>query len=930
MPGRQRIFLILFLLPLSLVYSDILHINGQPYSVFNYTIENGLPRNSITTLLQSSDGYLWCGTESGLVRFDGTLFKVFNRWNTQGLKNDIITCLYEDKHHTLYIGTAAGLTLYSNGTWTTLTVPGGQPFNNIKAITAYNSSKLLIATEKGLLILENGILKPSALKLNDNTWQFFISAMKSLPSGNTWIGTSFNGIFRLSQQQINSFPLPNFKEIVISCFTENRNQLLYTGTDDGIYVSSPNSHGVPPKVLFKGTSIRAMEQDKDGIIWIGTEGNGLIRMKDEQSTTITTRDGLPDDYINAICFDTEKNLWLATYTSGLVRIKPAIISSITTSNGLPVNNITALLTDPQKKLWIGTDHKGIAILENNTITNTLTQANGLTGNNIRCMCIDNISNIWIGTQSGLNRISIRNNSFSIVRFSQTDGLSSPIITSIATDKNGVIWIGTPTGVNRYDNTRFTIFGQSSGFLVPYIRVLFFDSLGTLYAGTRDGLYYFDPKSQRFLTRFNSFDHDITAIQEDIHGNLWIAAAGSGLFRSPKNSDRYTTFTAGNSIPSDYITGITPDKEGNLWFSSLNGIFKLPGSRLNYTPGDSPSDSLSLVCYNESDGMPGNECTRYGQPPAAVSSQSLLYFATTRGIAVINPATPHPNIPAPPVIIEDVIADNISILSQELPALSSQIQAIEFYFTAVQFSSPNTIRIMYKLEGYDDHWREPVQGRNRMAYYLNLPPGKYTFRVVACGNSGNCNYPGVSYSFHIKSPFHKQPIFYAFIIILIIVIMASVLWYFKRTGEHVRVNMSELSTQDKDAPKEKYKTSALLPETVEQILPRLIVLMEKEKIYLEPDLTLKKLSERLHVHYNHLSQIINEHLETSFNDYINKYRIEEARKKLTDPKEARKNILEIAYDTGFYSKSVFNTAFKKFTGLTPTEYRKKNFFPHSDS
>ena len=546
------------------------------------------------------------------------------------------------------------------------------------------------------------------------------------------------------------------------------------------------------------------------------------------------------------------------------------------------------------------------------------------------MCIDNMDNIWIGTQSGLNRVNTGNNSFSIARFTQADGLSSPSITTITTDKNGTIWIGTPTGVNRFDKTRFTIFNQSSGFQVPYIRVLYIDSHGTLYAGTRDGLYYFDSRSQRFLPRFNSFDHDITAIQEDKHGNLWIASAGSGLFRTSKNSGQYTTFTGGNSLPSDYITGITPDKEGNLWFSSLNGIFKIPRSRLNYFPGDSPSDSLSLVYYNESDGMPGNECTRYGQPSTAISFQSQLYFATTRGIAIINPTIPYPNTAPPAVIIEDVIADNRSILSQEIPNLSSQIQSLEFYFTAIQFSSPHAIRIKYKLEGFDDHWRDPVQGRNRMAYYLNLPPGKYTFRVAACGNSGNCNYPGVSYSFRIKAPFHKQPIFYALIIILIIAITAFILWFFNYTRVHAPAITDELSAQEKDTPKEKYKTSALLPETVEQILPRLIVLMEKEKVYLEPDLTLKKLSERLHVHYNHLSQIINEHLETSFNDYVNKYRIEEAQKKLSDPKEARKNILEIAYDTGFYSKSVFNTAFKKFTGLTPTEYRKKNFFPPSGS
>jgi AraC-like DNA-binding protein len=122
---------------------------------------------------------------------------------------------------------------------------------------------------------------------------------------------------------------------------------------------------------------------------------------------------------------------------------------------------------------------------------------------------------------------------------------------------------------------------------------------------------------------------------------------------------------------------------------------------------------------------------------------------------------------------------------------------------------------------------------------------------------------------------------------------------------------------------KYKTSALLPETVKEVLPRLMQLIEEEKVFLEADLTLNKLAQQLNVHYNHLSQIINEHLKYSFNDFINRYRIEEAKKIMEKPGESKKTILEIAYETGFYSKSVFNTAFKKFTGKTPSQYRKMN-------
>ena len=187
-------------------------------------------------------------------------------------------------------------------------------------------------------------------------------------------------------------------------------------------------------------------------------------------------------------------------------------------------------------------------------------------------------------------------------------------------------------------------------------------------------------------------------------------------------------------------------------------------------------------------------------------------------------------------------------------------------------------------------------------------------VTACNSDGLWNENGATYEFTIKYPFYKQPLFYLVIIVsLLAASIGTSLWFYRR-----KLQVQPVTKYKSDEPK--YKTSALLPETVEEVLPRLLQLMEKEKIFLKADLNLKSLAQRLNVHYNYLSQIINERLNRSFNDFINSYRIEEAKKKLLDPAEKDKTILDIAYDTGFYSKSVFNTAFKKFTGMTPSEFK----------
>jgi AraC-like DNA-binding protein len=357
-------------------------------------------------------------------------------------------------------------------------------------------------------------------------------------------------------------------------------------------------------------------------------------------------------------------------------------------------------------------------------------------------------------------------------------------------------------------------------------------------------------------------------------------------------------------------------------SSYKGVFVIRGINTSLEgPGPGDPDILTVVSFDEKEGMNSRECVMTGHPSAWKTKKGILYIPTVKGAAVFDLDRYRENIIAaaqpPPVIIENVIADNQSIsLNGMLPAHTS---VVEFYFTALSFTAPDKLRILYKLEGFNPQWQEALPRQNRMAVYVNLLPGDYCFNVIACNNDGVWNHEGARFNFRVKAPFYKGPVFYGLIFLMVCLIVGGTGWYLYSLAKKKR---AEIAEKEKLEPKEKYKTSALLPETVEQVLPRLTRLMEEEKLFLDPDLTLKKLSERLQVHYNHLSQIINEHLGKSFNDYINAFRIEEAKQRLADPKEARKTVLEIAYDTGFYSKSVFNTAFKKFTGMTPSQFRKE--------
>jgi AraC-like DNA-binding protein len=242
----------------------------------------------------------------------------------------------------------------------------------------------------------------------------------------------------------------------------------------------------------------------------------------------------------------------------------------------------------------------------------------------------------------------------------------------------------------------------------------------------------------------------------------------------------------------------------------------------------------------------------------------------------------------------------------IPVLSREL--VTFIFTATEFAAPDKLQFKYKLEGIDDKFRFINPGNERRVDYHNLSSGDHKIHVWGVNNGGGLSEQAASFSFRINPPFYLNPV----IIILFIAMslsFGSVLIY--------RNHRRKIQKQQ-----DKYKTSRVDPSKIAEIADRLDELMDNEQLFLNPDLTLKELSLKLKMHSNYISRIINEHFGMSYNDFINKYRVEEVKKRFEDPDYSNKTVLEIMYETGFYSKSVFNTAFKKFAGMTPSEYRKK--------
>ncbi|HTV82943.1 MAG TPA: two-component regulator propeller domain-containing protein [Acidobacteriaceae bacterium] len=725
------------------------------YGYQSWQTDSGLPQNTVHAIVQGRDGFLWIATEGGLVRFDGAEFAVFNHANTPALPSDLVDGLTEDPTGALWISTSGGLAVLRDGRIEAFGPKHGVPATQIWRTWCDRVSDtregergtVWVLTAAGLFRIDPGSSRAEAVPpgQNDLTEN---SAMAMGPHGTLWLGTE-QGLMRAAAGPF--LPVGAAGEVLalavdgngtawaglrsgleacsaagcrsvavpgaVEALAADTSGHMWIGTTNGLYVAE---HGSVRAIEGATGAVSFLFCDREGMIWAGT-ARGLMRIALNGTSAVLPREG--DVYL-AAAEDREGDLWLGTASSGLAVLRNRKFFTLTAEEGLTQEYVLALAQAPNGHVGVGTNGGGLNVFREGKF-HALTTAQGLTSNVVLALAAAPGGEVWVGTPDGLDLL--RDGQMTRA-FTTADGLADDFIRSLHFGPHGALWIGTSHGLSRHASGAFTTWTTLDGLGSDLIGAMANDRGGNLWIGTLGGLtQYRDGQFRNFTTKDGLSSDVITSLYADRTGTLWIGTNDAGLDRMA--GGRIVALQS-DELPRR-VLGILEDSRGYLWLSSNSGVYRVSRAGLNAMAAGGAAPEV--MRFGVTDGMRISECSSGGHPAALRLRDGELWFATLKGIAVVDPEQMPLNRIPPPVVIERVSVDDVPQASATELRVAPGHSHYEFDYAGLSFVAPQKVEYRYQLVGFDRGWVDA--GTRRAAYYTNLPQGHYVFRVMARNNDG---------------------------------------------------------------------------------------------------------------------------------------------------------------------------------------------------
>ncbi len=763
-----------------------------PFIVDVWGTKEGLPQNSVISVIQTGDGYLWLGTLNGLVRFDGNHFTVFDENNTPGLNSGRIVYLFEDSHTNLWVGTdTAEVALMQDGKIKGFDLGrAGHEGRLLSACEDATGAVWLYTADAHLGRYQNGKLE--ILNLNPNPNPLAICRMLiAEKSGPLWIGEYAVG--ELWGQML-SFRPSNFHPptlVIDQSLQAHRLDFILAGQRGGTWrlmdgrVQKWNATQLEKDLgpyRWGNATVTSACEDKAGNLIVGTLSAGIFWYgADGSCQQVSKAQGLSSDFVVSLCMDHDGNLWVGTDGEGLNGIRRKIFA---TPAGLHPWAAQSLSGDGAGGLWAAFNFHGLSYF----ITNSALDFGAGRNSNAWAVLVDRKQRVWAGTRDeGL--FQFRTDHFQPVPGAEILGSQ---IFALFEDHQGWLWAGTRNGLARWNGEDWKIYTTPDGLVV---RAIAEDAEGNLWIGTESrGLDFF--KAGKFISYQKAEGglpgNDISCLCLDRDGVLWVGTSGHGLARFYKG--KWTRYSTDNGLASNSIDYIIEDGAGYLWIGSNAGLMRIQKKLLNdFTPG--LANLISCRTYVETDGLLTRECSAGSQPAACRTLDGRLWFPTTKGLVSVTPANLRPNRQPPLVMIESVLVEGREQKTNRFnPAWQPSVtippghEQLEIHYTALNFPAPREVQFKYRLEGHETAWTEA--GDTRVAYYNKVPPGNYRFHVIACNEDRVWNETGDALEVTVQPQFWQTWWFRAAVILCLIGTVVGVVRYLSTQKLRRRLQLLE--------------------------------------------------------------------------------------------------------------------------------------------
>jgi signal transduction histidine kinase/ligand-binding sensor domain-containing protein len=775
-----------------------------------WTAEDGLISNNLTSINVDHEGFIWITSFNGLLKFDGNSFDLFDLKNLDILNsNAFMNSFMQQPDGILFSTQASGIIKYENGIFLSPAYNQELP-NFIRKVIVDNQGRIWAGTNnRGLYSINDNEIIPLNVPELDN-----ITIMDIAVNNQNVIYAASRGIGLV---EINDGAIRYFTEDdnlysnVINCLYFSRDQTLYIGTKNGLNILK---NGKIQKVrFFSNIEINQILEDGFGSIWVATEmGLGRINNTYRSKELFTPEDGLPTRQVSGLDFDHEGNLWLTTKKGGLLQLKNSNFINYTKADGLALDQVNIIVEKSPGLYFVGSDEGGINIISNRIIGRMRFNTD-LKRNGIRDICFIDNNEVWIGSYRGI----LIKKGIDERLLDSYNGLPADDVRRIYNDRKGQIWVGTRSGglIRFQADTIAQVFDIHSGFATNYILSIEEDSKGMIWVGTNGGgLHAIDEMGQ--IQIYNPFKEDASGIlifniHVDNNDELWLGT-NIGLFHF--DGRNFTQLDLITNSQDDTFFDIVFDDIGNMWITSHIGLFKIKLSEARaFLKGE--IDQIPTILYDHNDGLINKECT--GATRALKASDGKIWVPTLGGVAIINPEALITNDIKPPVIITDFLTDRSGeFRSEDLKAgylvLDPGNFRYQIRFTALSFQAPDKVRFKYKLNEINDDWIETENIRE--VQYTNLPPGKYTFKVIACNNDNVWNNVGASFTFKIKPYIYQRIDFYVILFVLVVIIG----WFtYKKRINAIENRNKELNKINEELDKFVYSASHDLKAPLNSVL-----------------------------------------------------------------------------------------------------------------